>query len=68
MLSLEAFCARYELSATIYDKLKSLQVTGPHSLKWILTANLLENGFALGEVGDICHAQERWLKGDTGIW
>jgi hypothetical protein len=44
-----------------------MKVTGPHSLRFIVNQQLAEAGFVVGEIGDICDAQERYQKGIPGV-
>jgi hypothetical protein len=55
------FCARYDLSPTIEQKLVLIKIAGPHALRYINNTSLREEaGLELGELADVRDAQERW--------
>jgi len=63
-MKLEDFCDRFDLSVIILQKLDTLKVTGPHALRFVSDAQLVENGgMDIGELADVRDAQERWTLG-----
>ncbi|KAG1906133.1 uncharacterized protein F5891DRAFT_975581 [Suillus fuscotomentosus] len=60
-LSLLDFCNCFELSWWLCEKLDNIDVTGPHCLQFLQNANLLGAGLSLGELADICDAEEWWM-------
>jgi hypothetical protein len=62
-LSLDAFCDYYDLPRSVYEKLNSHQITGPHLLRLISNDQLrLECALSIGELAAIRDAEERWKE------
>jgi hypothetical protein len=62
-MELGAFCAQYFLSQNIQQKLKAIQVTGPHVLRLISDADLRGDGsLSIGELASLRDAQFRWKE------
>lgn len=58
---LDPFCATYELSDAIKDKLIAIHITGPHVLRLISDTDLRgEGGLSVGELASVRDAQLRW--------
>lgn len=62
-ISLDEFCLAYEISDSIKQKLEKAKITGPHALNHLKDDVLIGMvGLDLGELGDLRHAQEGWIK------
>ena len=61
-LSLADFCARFQLSDAIHDKLANIKVTGPHVLRLVNDDALrAEGNLDIGELADLRDVEERWM-------
>jgi hypothetical protein len=62
-IDLDDWCQMYELSNTIQYKLRALDITGPHALRFVTDEDLRSVGnLSLGELADVRDGQERWSK------
>ncbi|KAG1872131.1 hypothetical protein C8R48DRAFT_595708, partial [Suillus tomentosus] len=62
-LSLQAFCDFYDLPLSVYDKLNSHQIMGPHLLRLISDDQLrTECVLSIGELAAVRDAEERWKE------
>ena len=60
-MDLATFCDQFEVPNQLRDKLVSLCIQGPHALCWIKDEDLRREGnLALGELGTLCDAEQRW--------
>jgi hypothetical protein len=63
-MNLATFCERFNLSDFILQKLDTMQITGPHGLRFVSNQQLVEAGnMGIGELADVRDAQERWSLG-----
>jgi len=61
MMKLDQFCLDYKLSWDIKQKLRAIQVTGPHVLRLISDVDLCGDGkLSIGEVASIRDVQMWW--------
>ncbi|KAI3602366.1 hypothetical protein WG66_011261 [Moniliophthora roreri] len=58
---LSEFCKKYELSDALQEKLKGLNIDGPHVLRLIKDEALEKKGLSIGEVAGLRDAEERWM-------
>lgn len=62
-ITLDEFCFKYGLSIDIQDKLAQVKVSGPHGLRYISEAELMNVAkLDLGERGDVQDAVDRWMN------
>lgn len=62
-ITLDEFCLKYGLSTDIQDKLAQVKVSGPHGLRYISEAELMNVAkLDLGERGDVQDAVDRWMN------
>jgi hypothetical protein len=60
-MDLVTFCDQFEVPNQLRDKLVSLCIQGPHALCWIKDEDLRREGnLALGELGTLRDAEQRW--------
>ena len=60
-MDLATFCDQFEVPNQLRDKLVGLCIQGPHALSWIKDEDLRREGnLALGELGTLCYAEQRW--------
>ncbi|KIJ15654.1 hypothetical protein PAXINDRAFT_99503 [Paxillus involutus ATCC 200175] len=63
-MDLRTFCDHYNLSLAILQKLDSMEITGPHGLRFVSNTDLREIGkLHIGELADVRDAEERWSLG-----
>ncbi|EEB94443.1 hypothetical protein MPER_06744 [Moniliophthora perniciosa FA553] len=61
-LALEDFCEKYALSQELQNKLKTLQIEGPHVLRFVSDDMFLGQNLTIGELAGLRDAQERWTE------
>jgi hypothetical protein len=61
-LTLDEFCARFDLSPEIHDKARELKISGAHGF-YLVSEQALTRKFDPGEVADIEMAKQRWFAG-----
>lgn len=66
-MTLESFCAQYNLSDTLRNKLSGIDITGPHVLALVPDYDLRDEGhLSIGELAALCDAQKRWKRAAQG--
>ncbi|KAI0037783.1 hypothetical protein FA95DRAFT_1613884 [Auriscalpium vulgare] len=61
-MSLALFCQIYELSAGVITKLSQMELAGPHVLRKLSDADLVEDGaLTKAQIAEVRDAEERWL-------
>jgi hypothetical protein len=62
-MSTADFCAQFDLSPEIRDKLGSINIAGPHLLRLVADGALREEArLDLGELAGVRDAEERWMN------
>jgi hypothetical protein len=60
-MDLATFCDQFDIPNQLQNKLVNLCIQGPHALCWIKDQDLREEGgLALGELGTLRDAEQRW--------
>ena len=60
-MDLQTFCQQFEIPEILETKLLMLAIQGPHVLSWIKDEELRGEGqLALGELGTLRDAEQRW--------
>ena len=67
-MNLMTFCEHFDLSDFILQKLDTMQITGPHRLRFVSNQPLVDIGqMSIGELADVCDVQEQWSLGDENV-
>ncbi|KAJ7573588.1 hypothetical protein C8J56DRAFT_840017, partial [Mycena floridula] len=62
-MDLAVFVCQHQLSATIHEKLRKLDISGPHILRLMENSELAEGGLSNGQIAVIQDAEQHFLHG-----
>jgi hypothetical protein len=66
-MPLSEFCAKYGLPDTLQQKLRAVDVLGPHTLSFLENNDLRgEGNLTIGEVAALRYAEKSW-KAENGV-